>query len=186
MNESVQTQATETAIHIAKIATCDSLSGLSQLEYHVGYEAGTKDRISIRIWKNSGGGKFNTDWVSLATIEKVMAKVPAGEPFKAAALNPIMEGRSVNTASFLAGSILAEGLIVRTEGARTYELQDWTEWRKGISALAEAGTNLSVTPIVKPAGHSSSGADACAVAGTVQGKAGKKQKPATALPNPVS
>jgi len=167
-------------IHVAKIITFDSLSGLSQLEGHIGYEAGTKDRIYIRLWKNSGGGKFNTDWVALSTIEKVMAKVPAGEAFKAAALNPIMEGRSVNTASFLAGAILAEGLIARTEGARTYELQDWTDWRLGIAALAEAGTNLSVAPIVKPAGHSTTGA------GTVQAKSGKKQKPATALPHPVS
>jgi hypothetical protein len=171
-------------IHVAKIATCDSLSGLSQLEYHVGYLASDPGNIHFRIWRNSGGGKFNTDWVSLGTIEKVMAKVPAGEPFKAAALNPIMEGRSVNTASFLAGAILAEGLIGRTEGARTYELQDWTEWRKGIAALAEAGTNLTVTPIAKPAGHSTTGDGAGA--GTVQVKSGKKQKSATALPHPVS
>jgi hypothetical protein len=189
-NEAKQeTEATEVhVINVAKIATCESLSGLSTLEYHVGYEAGTKDRISIRIWKNSGGGKFNTDWVSLSTIEKVMAKVPVGEPFKAAALNPIMEGRSVNTASFLAGAILAEGLIVRTEGARTYELQDWTKWRLSIAALAEAGTNMTVAPIVKTVGHSTTGADAGAAAGagTVQAKSGKKQKPAATSPATTS
>jgi hypothetical protein len=171
-------------VNVAKIATTDSLSGLSQLEYHVGYLASDPGNIHFRIWRNSGGGKFNADWVSLATIEKVLAKVPAGESFKAAALNPIMEGRSVNTASFLAGAILAEGLIVRTEGARTYERGDWARWKGEILPLIEAGTNLVPVPIDKPDGHSSSGA--VAGAGTVQAKLGKKQKPATALPHPVS
>jgi len=142
------------AIRVAKIATCDSLSGLSRLEYHVGYEAGSKDKIYWRIWKNSGGGKFNSDWVALSTITVVMSKVPAGEAFKAAALNPILVGRSVNTPSFIAAALVAEGLIVRSEKvARCYERGNADMWWKEMLRLIEAKTNLIPAPTADTAGH---------------------------------
>lgn len=166
-------------INVAKISTCESLSGLSTLEYHVGYEAGSKGMIAFRIWKNSGGGKFNTDWIGLSEIEKALADIPADGTFTAAALAPIAEGKSVNTSSFIGAALLAEGLIIRSEKvARSYERNtDTAVWWSRLRALIEAGTNLAVTPIDKPAGHRGSS--------TTQGKAGRK-KPTVTLASPVS
>lgn len=148
-------------INVARIATCDSLSGLSRLEYHIGYEARSPDRIHFRIWKNSGGGKFNADWIALAFVEKALPGIPAYETFTAAALAPIAEGKSVNTSSFIGAALLAEGLIVRSEKvARSYERNtDTTLWWSELKKLIEAKTNLDVPPIDKSAKHRGSGED---------------------------
>ena len=39
--DSIDTAINPPSIAIAKIAKCESLSGLCELEYHVGYEIGT-------------------------------------------------------------------------------------------------------------------------------------------------
>ena len=83
-------------IRVAKIATAFSLSKLSEIEYHLGYLASSPDRIFIRLWKNSGNGKFNTNWLALADIEKALAKVPADGSFTADAFTPLFLHRSVN------------------------------------------------------------------------------------------
>ncbi len=135
-------------ILVAKIATTESLSGLSTLEYHVGYEAGTTDQIHFRIWTNSGGGLFDRSWYSLASIIKALSK--AEKHFNASALNPIAIGRSVNTPSFIGAALKAEGLLVRSEVvARSYERGNADMWWKSIYSLIEAGTNLEPTPIPK-------------------------------------
>ena len=166
-------------INVAKISTCSSLSGLSTLEYHVGYEASNPSNIQFRIWKNSGGGKFNTDWIELASVEKALSGIPLDGTFTAAALAPIAEGKSVNTSSFIGAALLAEGLLVRSEKvARSYERNSNTAvWWSELRGLIEAGTNLTVVPIDKPVGHRGSSAS--------QGKVAKK-KPAVALVSPVT
>lgn len=142
-------------IRIAKIATCESLSGLSTLEYHVGYEAGNPDQIHYRIWKNSGGGKYCPDWVSLAAIEQVLSSVPPEQAFNSSALSSLLPGRSINTHSFIAACLLNEQLIRRSEKTpRSYERNpDTAVWWKEIRALIEAGIDLTPSPIDKPAAH---------------------------------
>jgi hypothetical protein len=166
-------------INVARIATTDSLSSLSRLEYHVGYEASDPDQIFFRIWKNSGAGKHSNHWIGLSEVEKALSGIPPEGTFTAAALAPIAEGKSVNTASFIGAALLAEGLIVRSEKvARSYERNPntavwWSELRK----LIEAKTALDVPPITKPVAHSSSSAG--------QGKSGRKQKSTLVAANPV-
>lgn len=127
-------------IRVAKIATADSLSGLSQLEYHLGYLAGDKGRIYIRLWKNSGNGKFNTDWLALADIEKALATIPAEGTFAADAFAPLFQGRSVNSRYFTLACLLHAGLLRRTEEGyvRNAPAELWQE----LLALIEAGTDL--------------------------------------------
>jgi hypothetical protein len=90
-------------------------SGLSELEYHLGYLASDKGRIYIRLWKNSGNGKFNTDWLALADIEKALAKVPAEDTFAADAFAPLFLFRSVNSRYFTIACLLHAGLLRRTD-----------------------------------------------------------------------
>lgn len=127
-------------IRVAKIATAPSLSGLSDLEYHLGYLAGDKGRIYIRLWKNSGNGKFNTDWLALADIEKALANVPAEGSFTAEAFAPLFYGRSVNSRYFTLACLLHAGLLRKTEEGyvRDTPAELWRE----LLALIEAGTNL--------------------------------------------
>lgn len=140
-------------ILVAKIEDCESLSGLSTLQYHVGYEAGSFDRLYFRIWANSGNGKFSHDWVSLASIGKCLADVPPDGAFKAAAFNDILPGRSINTPAFIAAACLAEGLIRRSETvSRQYERNAAPEWLEELKPLIEAGTDLTPAPMRTSAG----------------------------------
>ena len=138
-------------IRVAKIATAPSLSGLSDLEYHLGYLASNKDRIYIRLWKNSGNGKFNTDWLALADIEKALAKVPAEGSFTADAFVPLFQGRSVNSRYFTIACLLHAGLLRKAEEgyARDTPAELWKE----LLGLIEAGTNLVPASMTKSAGH---------------------------------
>jgi hypothetical protein len=137
-------------IRVAKIATAESLSNLSQLEYHLGYLVGDKSRIYVRLWKNSGNGKFNTDWLALADIEKTLAKVPAEGTFTADAFVPLFQGRSVNSRYFTIACLLHAGLLRRTEDGyvRNTPAELWQE----LLALIEAGTDLLPTSMPEGAG----------------------------------
>lgn len=182
-NAAIETPAAdEQEIIVCKIATCESLSGLSQLEYHVGYVSGTTDSILIRIWKNSGGGKFNQDWVSLADIEKALSHIPLDQPFNASAFQSVLIGKSINTHSFVAAACLSEGLIVRAaNGARSYRRHNAEEWWQATQALISAGTNLEVPAMDK---HGVNTPEAHSSEAEVKGKPTKK-KPAGVMVQPV-
>ena len=139
--DSIDTAINPPSIAIAKIAKCESLSGLCELEYHVGYEIGTKDRICLRIWSSSGNGKWNRDWKSLSDIDQALSKNPG--IFRVSALKPVYAGQSSNSHSFLAAVLKAENLIglagtVEGEYARC----NADVWWKALQALVEAGTKL--------------------------------------------
>ena len=138
-------------IRVARIAQASSLSGLSQLEYHLGYLAGRKDRIYIRLWKNSGNGKFNTDWLALADIEKALTKIPAEDTFSAEAFVPLFRGRSVNSRYFTLACLLHAGILRRTEDgyARNSPAELWQE----LQAAIDGDANLLPASMVQSAGH---------------------------------
>ncbi len=137
-------------IRVAKIAEAQSLSQLSELEYHLGYLASSKDRIYIRLWKNSGNGKFNTDWLALADIEKALAKVPAEGTFTAEAFVLLFQGRSVNSRYFTIACLLHAGLLARTEEGYVRDTPTalWSE----LQTLIEAGTDLLPASMPEGAG----------------------------------
>jgi len=138
-------------IRVAKIATAPSLSELSDLEYHLGYLASSKDCIYIRLWKNTGNGKFNTDWLALADIEKALANVPAEGSFTADALAPLFQGRSVNSRYFTIACMLHAGLLARADDG--YLRNTPAELWKELLGLIQAGTNLLPAAMDKGAGH---------------------------------
>ncbi len=129
------------SIAIAKIAKCESLSGLCELQYHVGYEIEAKDRICVRIWSSSGNGIWNRDWKYLSDIDRVLSKSPS--LFRVSALKPVYAGQSSNSHSFLAAVLKAENLIglagtVESEYTRCNADVWWT----ALQALVQAGTKL--------------------------------------------
>ena len=64
---------------VLKIGTCQSLSGKSQLTYHVGCTTEGEPQIHFRVTGNTGSGFYSQEWVSLAVIQQEFSKVPAGE-----------------------------------------------------------------------------------------------------------
>ena len=108
-------ETTSPVIRIAKIGTCQSISGLSELTFHLGYEADNPQRIHLRLVSNSGNGKIHPGWLSLADLEQALSAVPADGAFKASVLAPMFYGRSANNLHFSIAVLLHCGLLKKAE-----------------------------------------------------------------------
>lgn len=124
---------------ILKIVTCMSLSGRSQLTYHVG--ADEKRDVCFRIWDTDGKGIYSKEWVCAADIHKVLA---TEESIAAPMLLPLFTvGRSVNSAGFLLAALKSEGLVAHhTEVPHRYVRVESSSWVAEIGGLMAAGTDL--------------------------------------------
>jgi len=130
-------------IRIAKIDTCPSISGLSELTFHIGYEADNQQQLCLRLVHNTGNGKIHPGWLYLADIEKALASVPVDGAFKASVLKPLFAGRSTNNLHFTLACLLHCGLLKKADPSEDgYVRHTAPEWWQEISALIAAKTAL--------------------------------------------
>lgn len=130
-------------MRILKVGTSGSLSGRSQLTYHVGCNA--EGDIHVKVVANSGRGQFNADAIPLATIEKLLTAHPADKPMTSRILQPIFRSKSSNSPAFLFAAILAEGLVVAGEEKDSgYTLGNIEAFKQAIFTLSASDTNLDV------------------------------------------
>jgi hypothetical protein len=123
-------------IRVLKVGTCPSLSGASNLAYHIGYDT----EIRFRIWGNSGGGLFGREWVSWSTLEAALESPVTAGTLKRAG---VCKGKSANTPGFLLAVLKAEGLVVPLEtGGHTKA--DPSGFLTAIGKLIDAGTDIEV------------------------------------------
>ena len=135
----------EPEIRILKSTTCPSLSGKSTLTYHVGCDA--DKAIYLRIFTNTGKGMFAKDWRALATLGKLLAKIPPDELITSGSLLPVTKGKSINTAGFLLAALKNEGLVQDApDNRRGYVRNEPGEFLAGIQALIASGVSLSDGP----------------------------------------
>jgi hypothetical protein len=132
-------------IRIAKVGTCPSISGLSELTYHLGYEAGNPQRIHLRLVNNSSTGKIHPGWLALADLEQALVSVPADGAFKASVLAPLFRGRSTNNLHFSIAVLLDCGLLKKAEPSEAGYIRNVPDalWKE-LAALIAAGTDLPV------------------------------------------
>jgi len=130
-------------IRILKVGTCSSLSGRSELTYHLGCNA--ESEIHFRVVQNSGNGQFNANWVSLSVIEKLLIQHPADKPLTSRVMQAVFRGKSSNSPAFLFVSLKAEGLVKAGEGKDSgCLLGDIEAFKREMSALIAAGAVLAV------------------------------------------
>ena len=133
----------DTLIRILKIGTCTSLSGRSELTYHLGCNA--ESELHFRVVQNSGNGQFNANWVPLTLIEKLLTHHPADKPLTSRVMQPVFRGKSSNSPAFLLASLRAEGLVKAGDGKEGgYLLGDIGTFKQAMSALIAAGADLAV------------------------------------------
>lgn len=137
---------------LLKISSCPSLSGRSELTYHIGSNA--EGAIHFRVVGNTGPGQFNADWVASTLIEKHLSAHLAGNPMSSAVLQSIFRGKSSNSPAFLFAVLKAESLVV--PGADTdsgYLIGDFNAFRQAMYALVASDTNVdsAVTSSPEPA-----------------------------------
>lgn len=131
------TETTEDNVRVLKTATCPSLSGKSKLTYDIGCKADSQ--IMVRVHGNSGEGFFNKDWVGLAGLSQLLAKLPVGKAITSATFKPVLRGKSTNTAGFLLAVLKHEGLVrALKDKSRTYELLDAKEFMARVQELITA------------------------------------------------
>jgi hypothetical protein len=137
---------TAPSIRILKIATCPSLSGKSELTYHIGCDS--QGDILFRVNANSGSGYFNKEWITSARIGKVLGESSNITSFT---LQPTYKGKSLNNGGFLMAVLKHEGLVLASgdENARTYQLGDPSRFMAEMKTLIDSGVNLDVD--AKPA-----------------------------------
>ena len=139
----------DTLIRILKIGTCTSLSGRSELTYHLGCNA--QSEIHFRVVQNSGNGQFNANWVSLSVIEKLLSQHPADKPMTSRVMQPVFRSKSSNSPAFLFVSLKAEGLVKAGEGKGSgYLLGDIEAFKQAMSALIAADLPLATDATTEP------------------------------------
>jgi len=155
MNTSNNDTTASPVIRVAKMGICPSISGQSELEYHLGYEAEDPQRIHIRLVSNSGNGKIHPGWLSLADLEHALASVPADGAFKASLLKPLFKGRSTNNLHFSIAVLLDCGLLKQAEEGYVRNVPE-ALWKE-LTALIAAGTDLAA-PAMGPSDGDKAGA----------------------------
>lgn len=132
--------ATETleSMRILRIATCPSLSGRSELSYHVG--CNDSGAIHFRLWANTGAGMFNNIWFSMADVSELLS-TPDG--ITSTALQPLWESTSRNNAGFTLAILQGEGLVTKSlTTQRTYCTVNPAPFLERINALIASGVDL--------------------------------------------
>jgi len=137
-------------VRIIKVGTCLSLSGKSNLTYHVGHviaeegaeSATAADSIMFRIHSNSAAGFFNNRWIGLASITKELDKVPSGHGIVSFSLFSLYKGSS-NNPGFLLAALLNEGLVTHLpEKKRSYGRLPDAGFVAEMVKLIDAGVDL--------------------------------------------
>lgn len=126
-------------VRIVKVNTCPSLSGRSELTYHMGCIG---EAIQLRVYQNSGKGYFNQEWIPFINIMEVL---DSQDPITAASLRSIFVGKSVNTAGFFLAVLKDLGLIeLSKESRRSYTPRSVEAFQTEAAQLMASGISIEV------------------------------------------
>lgn len=126
-------------VRIVKVDHCPSLSGRSELTFHVGCIG---EAIQLRVYQNSGKGYFNQEWIPLSRIKEVLT---SREQLTAASLRPIFIGKSVNTAGFVLAVLKHLGLIeISKENRRSYSHKESVAFDTETAQLIASGVSIDI------------------------------------------
>jgi hypothetical protein len=132
--QEVATSEVQPEIRVIKTATCKSLSGKSDLTYHLGVD--DESSLHLRVFANSSSGYFNREWVPYSAIQPILANSPFITSFS---LSSLYVGKSTNSPGFLLAALKAEGLVkLKGEKERVYVALDSSLFMAGVTVLMEA------------------------------------------------
>ena len=132
------------ALRILKIQNTRSLSGASELTYHLGCD--DQDNLYIRLWSNSAGGLHSKHWFSLARILERLI-VNEEKPITSSTLRSVCPG-SMNNGGFILAALRHEGLVKPLEGAEHGMVRvDPTGYLQELGKLIQQGTAITL-PVV--------------------------------------
>ena len=130
---------------VLKKASCKSLSGKSSLTYEIALDQ--NNEIHVRIIKNTGGGFFSPEFVSLGDIRSVLEEHPAGTPVTSFLLQPLFHGKSVNTPAFLLAALANEKLLYPMKGKKR-SLEPADDFTEKVTKLMSSKATARKTPAI--------------------------------------
>jgi len=121
-----------------KTDTCPTLSGKSKLTYQIGISP--ESVVYLRISKNSGGGFFSDEWLSIDSIVETLKKRPEGSPVLSHFLTPLLKGKSVNTSAFIL-AVMTHLKLIRPlpKKKRRHELLDPMPFLDTVTRMMDTG-----------------------------------------------
>ena len=133
-SKAVATSEIQPLIRVIKTATCKSLSGKSDLTYHLGVDE--ESNLHLRVFANTGSGYFSQEWVPYSAVQAILAKAPFITSFS---LRSLYVGKSTNSPGFLLAALKAEELVkLKGEKERVYVALDSSLFMAGVTVLMEA------------------------------------------------
>lgn len=137
-------------MRILKVCTCPSLSGRSELTYHIVCNA--EGEIQFRVVSNSGSGQFNADAISFSQITKLLTEHPAEKPLASSVLAPVFRGKSSNSAAFLFAALKAELIVLPGSNKDAgYTIGDIEVFRHEMNVLIASNPSITDTETDKAA-----------------------------------
>ncbi len=137
-------------MRILKINTCPSLSGRSELTYHIVCNA--EGEIHFRIVGNSGSGQFNADAVPFNQISNLLSEHPTDKPLTSTAMRQMFRGKSSNSPAFLFAALKAESIVLPiADKDGGYLIGDIEAFKQAMTALMASESSIADTPADKPA-----------------------------------
>ena len=128
---------------VLKTSSCKTLSGKSTLTYQLGCLPDSA--IHLRITKNSGGGFFSDEWVSLDDILRLLKDLPGNSPIMSHFISPLLKGKSVNTSAFILAALTHLKLIqALPKKQRLHELSDPQPFLDTVEKLMTTSTVKTV------------------------------------------
>lgn len=126
-------------VRIVKFCTCPSLSGRSELTYHIGCVG---EAIQLRVYQNSGKGYFNQEWIPFINITEVLEHQ---DQITAPSLRSVFVGKSVNTAGFFLAVLKDLGVIeISQENRRCYKPKKFESFEAETRQLIVSGVSIEV------------------------------------------
>jgi len=142
--QDVATPEIQPVIRVIKTATCKSLSGKSDLTYHLGVDE--ESNLQMRVFANSSSGYFSQEWVPFSAVQSILAKAPFITSFT---LRSLYVGKSTNSPGFLLAVLKAEELVkLKGEKERVYVALDSTSFMAEVKTLTESDDAAATAPAV--------------------------------------
>lgn len=138
-------------LRVLKSASCPTLTGTSELSYHIAVNA--EEVLYLKLSSNTGSGHFSDEWIAYNDAKSAF---PLG-PTSSIPLRKLFKNKSLNSSGFLLAILLNLGIVEPVPGKlRRYQTCPDEAFLKLMDILIQSGEDLSiahtdaVTPVASP------------------------------------
>lgn len=144
-----ETQENLPILRIINAASCPTLTGTSELSYHIAVDA--EEVLYLKLSSNTGRGHFSDEWIAYKDAKSAF---PLG-PTSSIPLRKLFKSKSLNSSGFLLAILLNLGIVEPApDKLRRYQTCLDDEFLKSMEILIKSGEDLSIAHTVDPSENS--------------------------------